>query len=40
MAVLVKVRYHGLSPEIGRNPSQPDRLNLVSAALDKILAFV
>jgi hexulose-6-phosphate isomerase len=38
MAALVKVGYHGvISPEIGRNPGQPDQLKLVSAALDKIL---
>jgi L-ribulose-5-phosphate 3-epimerase len=40
MAALVKVGYNGfLSPEIGRNPSQPDQLKQVSAALDKILAM-
>jgi hexulose-6-phosphate isomerase len=40
MAALVKVGYQGfLSPEIGRDPSQPDQLKHVSAALDKILAL-
>ena len=40
MAALVKVGYRGpLSPEIGRNPNQPDQLKQVSAALDKILAM-
>ena len=40
MAALVKVGYNGfISPEISRNPSQPDQLKQVSAALDKILAM-
>jgi L-ribulose-5-phosphate 3-epimerase len=40
MAALVKVGYNGfISPEIGRNASQPDQLKRVSAALDKILAM-
>jgi hexulose-6-phosphate isomerase len=40
MDALVKVGYRGfLSPEIGRNPNQPDQLQRVSAALDKILAL-
>ncbi len=40
MQALVKVGYRGyLSPEIGRNPNQPDQLQRVSAALDKILAM-
>lgn len=40
MAALVKVGYNGfISPEIGRNPNQPDQLKRVSAALDKILAM-
>ena len=40
MAALVKVGYSGpLSPEIGRNPNQPDQLKRVSEALDKILAL-
>lgn len=40
MAALVKVGYNGfLSPEIGRNPNQPDQLKQVSLALDKILAM-
>jgi hexulose-6-phosphate isomerase len=40
MAALVKVGYHGfISPEIGRNPNQPDQLQQVSLALDKILAM-
>jgi hexulose-6-phosphate isomerase len=40
MAALVKVGYNGfLSPEIGRNPNQPDQLKQVSVALDKILAL-
>lgn len=41
MAALVNVGYNGpISPEIGRNASQPDQLKQVSAALDKILAMV
>ena len=40
MAALVKVGYDGfLCPGIGRDPSQPDPLKQVSAALDKILAM-
>lgn len=40
MAALVKVGYKGvISPEIGRNASQPDQLKQVSLALDKILSF-
>ncbi|HUB34069.1 MAG TPA: sugar phosphate isomerase/epimerase family protein [Bryobacteraceae bacterium] len=40
MAALVKIGYRGfLSPEIGRNPNQPDQLQRVSGALDKILAM-
>jgi hexulose-6-phosphate isomerase len=40
MAALVKIGYNGfLSPEIGRNPNQPDQLKQVSMALDKILAM-
>lgn len=40
MAALVKVGYNGfISPEIGRNPSQPGQLKQVSAALDKILGL-
>jgi len=40
MAALVKVGYNGfISPEISRNPNQPDQLKQVSAALDKILAM-
>lgn len=38
MAALVKIGYNDfISPEIGRNPNQPDQLKRVSAALDKIL---
>jgi hexulose-6-phosphate isomerase len=40
MAALVKTGYNGpISPEIGRNPNQPDQLKQVSTALDKILAL-
>ena len=40
MAALVKVGYHGtLSPEIGYRSSDPDQINKVSQALDKILAM-
>lgn len=40
MAALVKTGYNGpISPEIGRNPNQPDQLKQVSAAFDKILAM-
>lgn len=40
MAALVKVGYRGfLSPEIGYDPNDPDKLKKVSQALDKILAL-
>jgi L-ribulose-5-phosphate 3-epimerase len=40
MAALVKVGYQGfLSPEIGRDPNDPDKIRKVSATLDKILAM-
>lgn len=40
MAALVKTGYHGfLSPEIGHDPNNPNKLREVSAALDKILAM-
>jgi hexulose-6-phosphate isomerase len=40
MAALVKIGYQGfISPEIDRDPRQPDQLKTVSAALDKILAM-
>jgi hexulose-6-phosphate isomerase len=40
MAALVKIGYNGfISPEISRDPSKPDQLKQVSAALDKILAL-
>ena len=40
MAALVKVGYRGfLSPEIGHDPSDPEKLKKVSLALDKILAM-
>jgi L-ribulose-5-phosphate 3-epimerase len=40
MAAFVKVGYHGfLSPEIGYDPDNPDKLRQVSEALDKILAM-
>jgi hexulose-6-phosphate isomerase len=40
MASLVKVGYNGfISPEIDRNPNQPDQLKQISTALDKILAL-
>jgi hexulose-6-phosphate isomerase len=40
MDALVKVGYRGfISPEIGRNPNQPDQLKRVSTALDKILSL-
>ncbi len=39
MAALVKVGYRGfISPEIGHDPRDPDKIKRVSAALDKILA--
>jgi L-ribulose-5-phosphate 3-epimerase len=40
MAALVKVGYRGfLSPEIGPDPNDPDKLKKVSQALDQILAL-
>ncbi len=40
MSALVKTGYRGvISPEIGRNPNQPDQLKQVSLALDKILSL-
>jgi hexulose-6-phosphate isomerase len=40
MAAFVKIGYQGfISPEISRDPRQPDQLKTVSAALDKILAM-
>ncbi len=40
MAALVKVGYRGfMSPEIGQDPKDPDKIKKVSAALDKILAM-
>jgi len=40
MAALVKVGYQGfLSPEIGQDPNNPDKLRQVSESLDKILAM-
>jgi L-ribulose-5-phosphate 3-epimerase len=40
MAALVKVGYRGfLSPEIGYDANDPDKIRKVSAALDKILAM-
>lgn len=40
MAALVKVGYRGfLSPEIGHDPNDPDKIKKVSQALDKILAL-
>ena len=40
MAALVKVDYRGyLSPEIGHDKNDPDQLQKVSRALDKILAM-
>jgi len=40
MAAFVKVGYRGfLSPEIGHEPNNPDKLRQVSDALDKILAM-
>jgi hexulose-6-phosphate isomerase len=40
MAALVKVGYNGfISPEIGRDPNDPDKVNKVSRALDKILGL-
>lgn len=41
MAALVKVGYRGfLSPEIGYEPNDPEKIRKVSDALDKILAMV
>ena len=40
MAALVKVGYNGfVSPEIGGDPNDPDKINKVSRALDKILSL-
>src|SRR5882724_12406424 len=40
MAALVKVGYNGfVSPEIGRDPSDPDKINKISRGLDKILSL-
>jgi sugar phosphate isomerase/epimerase len=40
MAALVKVAYSGfVSPEIGRDPNDPDKINKISHALDKILGM-
>jgi hexulose-6-phosphate isomerase len=40
MAALVKVGYRGfMSPEIGHDPNDPEKLKKVSQALDKILAM-
>jgi L-ribulose-5-phosphate 3-epimerase len=40
MDALVKIGYNGfISPEISRNPNQPDQLRHVSQALDKILSL-
>jgi hexulose-6-phosphate isomerase len=40
MAAFVKIGYSGfISPEIDRDPRQPDQLKAVSAALDKILSM-
>ena len=40
MAALVKAGYSGfVSPEIGRDPNDPDKINKVSHALDKILSL-
>lgn len=40
MAALVKTGYRGfISPEIGRDPRDPDKIRKVSAALDRILAL-
>jgi hexulose-6-phosphate isomerase len=40
MSALVKTGYRGpLSPEIGDDPKDPDKIRKVSAALDKILAL-
>jgi hypothetical protein len=39
-AEIFKINYESLlSPEIGRNPNQPDQLKRVSVALDKILGM-
>jgi hexulose-6-phosphate isomerase len=40
MAALVKVEYRGfLSPEVGYEPNDPEKIRKVSEALDKILAL-
>ncbi len=40
MAALVKVGYSGfISPEIGRDPNDPDKINKISHALDKIISM-
>lgn len=40
MDALVKVGYQGfIAPEIGRDPNNPEKINEVSRALDKILAL-
>jgi hexulose-6-phosphate isomerase len=40
MAALVKVGYNGfVSPEIGRDPNDPDKINKISRGLDKILSL-
>ena len=40
MSALVKVGYNGfISPEIGRDPNDPDQLNKISRGLDKILSL-
>ena len=40
MAALVRVGYNGfVSPEIGGDPNDPDKINKVSRALDKILSL-
>ncbi len=40
MAALVKVGYRGfMSPEVGGDPNDPDKIKKVSAALDKILGM-
>jgi len=40
IAALVKVGYNGfVSPEIGRDPNDPDKINKISRGLDKILSL-
>jgi hexulose-6-phosphate isomerase len=40
MSALVKVGYSGfVSPEIGRDPNDPDKINKISHALDKVLSM-